>query len=53
METSIFITDLAQQFSLSVVRRLPLLSSLSGWPEQAGADFLIFALSFLYAGAPS
>ena len=32
---------------------VPLLSSLSGWPEQAGADFLIFALSFLYAGAPS
>jgi hypothetical protein len=26
---------------------LTLLSSLSGWPEQAGADFLILGLSFL------
>ena len=36
METSIFVTDLAQQFSLSVVCPLTLLSSLSGWSEQAG-----------------
>jgi hypothetical protein len=34
METSIFVTDLAQQFSLSVVGPLTLLSSLSGRPEQ-------------------
>ena len=45
METSIFITDLAQQFSLSVVGPS---HPLSGWPEQAGADFLIFGLSFLF-----
>jgi hypothetical protein len=41
METSIFVTDLAQQFSISLVG-----SSLSGWPEQAGANFLILSLSF-------
>jgi hypothetical protein len=46
METSIFVTDLAQQFSLSLVGPLTLLSSLSGWPEQAGANFLILGLSF-------
>ena len=34
-----FVTDLAQQFSLSVVDPFTLLSSLSGWPEQAGAGF--------------
>jgi hypothetical protein len=34
METSIFVTDLAQQFSISLVG-----SSLSGWPEQASAKF--------------
>jgi hypothetical protein len=34
METSIFVTDLAQQFSISLVG-----SSLSGWPEQAGVIF--------------
>jgi hypothetical protein len=28
---------------------LTLLSSLSGWPEQAGADFLTLGLSFLSA----
>jgi hypothetical protein len=53
METSIFITDLAQQFSLSVVGPVPLVSSLSGWPEQAGSDFLIFALpSFMPVPPP-
>ena len=39
------LSDLAQQFSLSVVGPAHLLSSLR--PEQAGADFLIFGLSFL------
>jgi hypothetical protein len=57
METSIFVTDLAQQFSLSLVGPLTLLSFVSGWPEQAGADFLILGLSFLIGwclwGAPS
>ena len=41
METSIFVTDLAQQFSLSVVCR-----PSPGWPEPEGADFLILGLSF-------
>jgi hypothetical protein len=41
METSIFVTDLARQFSISLIG-----SSLSGWPEQAGANFLILGLSF-------
>jgi hypothetical protein len=31
------------------VAPLTLLSSLSGWPEQAGADFLTLGLSFLSA----
>ena len=57
METSIFVTDLAQQFSLSLVGPLTLLSFVSGWPEQSGADFLILGLSFLIGwclrGAPS
>jgi hypothetical protein len=48
METSILVTDLAQQFSLSVVG--PSHSVVvCGWPEQAGADFLILGLSFLSA----
>jgi hypothetical protein len=41
METSNFVPDLAQQFSICLV-----CSSLSGWPEQAGANFLILGLSF-------
>jgi hypothetical protein len=49
METSIFVTDLAQQFSFPSSAPLTLLSSLSGWPEQAGANFLILGLSFLSA----
>ena len=47
METSIFVTDLAQQFSISLV-----CSFLSGLPEQAGANFLILGPSFP-AGARS
>ena len=39
METSIFVTDLARQFSLSVGGQFTLLLSLSGWPKQAGAGF--------------
>ena len=40
METSIFVTDLAQQFFLSGVGPShPLLLPLSGWPEPERTDF--------------
>ena len=47
-DTSIFVTDLAQQFSLSVVGPSHPIG-VPRWPEQASANFLILGLSFLSA----
>jgi hypothetical protein len=48
METSIFVTDLAQQFSLPAVGPSHPIG-VPRWPEQASANFLILGLSFLSA----
>jgi hypothetical protein len=48
METSIFVTDLAQQFSLSVVGPShPVVVPLRVGPSTQGRIFLILGLSFL------
>jgi hypothetical protein len=47
METSIFVTDWAQQFSLSVVGPSHAVVVPLWVAEHAGADFLILGLSFL------
>jgi hypothetical protein len=47
METSILSPTWLNNFPFPSSAPLTLLSSLSGWPEQAGADFLILGRSFL------